>query len=575
MGVKLLGSPRVGLVAVMLGVLLCAPSLGNGLALDDVLHAARVAEGDPAAGELFALFGGEDPLFASADAPWWRHEAMRLALWRPLAAWTHLADLRLLAPVWMHVHSLLWYALLIGVAGRVYGRLMTARWAVGLARLLFAVDHSHGMVVGWLAARSGLIGASLGLLALLAHLRWRDDGWRPGAALAPGLLFLGLLASEGAVAVCGFFAAHMLCCDRGRWPRRLLALIPAAVVVIGWRAYYTAAGFGAGHSGFYFDPGDDPLGFVVRSLIHGVLLVWSQVFVSAGEALGLAPGLYGPGAVVAAVMLVGVAALLRAELRGSALLRFWCVGTLLSALPLGSTLPTDRQLLLVGFGVFGFAAQLAAERSSQPARRGLRWLAGAWWVLHGVLSPLLLPLRSLGSAQVHAIAEQATSAYIPASPPARVILLRVPSDLLMLYARADWRRQGRAFPDELRYLYAGLGPLTVTRVDARTIELRPEQGWLYAPLDRLFRGEQDPFVAGQRVVDGTMSVEVVEVSADGRPRVARMRFDRPLEDAGFAWSSWESGGPAPFVLPEVGASRSLAAMENPMFAGAPEGSSSE
>ncbi len=70
----------------------------------------------------------------------------------------------------------------------------------------------------------------------------------------------------------------------------------------------------------------------------------------------MVPGLYRLGAVVAAVLLAGVVALLRADLRRSVVLRFWALGTSLCALPLGSTPPTDRQLLLIGFGVFGFAA---------------------------------------------------------------------------------------------------------------------------------------------------------------------------------------------------------------------------
>lgn len=562
-----LARPGAQGLAVLLGLLLCAPSLGNGLALDDVLQAARVAEGGGSPWDLFTLFGGPTPLFASADAPWWRHEQMSLALLRPLASWTHLFDLRLLAghPAWMHAHSLLWYALLLAAAGRVYRRLIPAGWACALATLLYAVDHTHGMVVGWLAARNGVMGAALGLLCLLAHLRWRE-GWRPGAVLAPAALLLGLLASEGAVAIGGFLAAYAACVERGPWTRRLASLLPAAGIVMLWRAVYVAAGYGAAHSGFYFDPGDLS-GFLLRSLEHGMILVWSQVFLSAGEALGMVPGLYHLGAVVAAVLLAGVGALLRADLRRSAALRFWALGTLLCALPLGSTLPTDRQLLLIGFGVFGFAGQLCAElRASGERRPGLRWFGLLWFVIHALLSPLLLPLRSVAPAQIHALARRAADAYVSAAPPERVILLRAPSDLLMLYARADRRLRGLPVPGELRYLYAGLGALRVARVDERTLELRPANGWLYTPLDRLFRAEADRLVIGARVADDTMTVEVLEVADDGRPLAVRVGFDRPLEHASFAWWSWEAGGPERFAVPEIGAARTLPAMANPMLA---------
>ncbi|MDC0716487.1 hypothetical protein [Nannocystis bainbridge] len=565
--VRALARPGATWVAVLLGVLLCAPSLANGLNLDDLLQAARVADGGGDPGDLFVLFGGPTPLFAGADAPWWKHEAMSLALLRPLAAVTHLVDLRLWPgqPVWMHVQSLGWYALLLVVAARVYGRLIPARWACGLATLLYAIDHSHGMVVGWLAARNGMMGATLALGCLAAYVRWRE-GWRPGAALAPALLLLGLLASEGAVAVCGFLAAYALCIERGPVTRRLVSLLPAAAVVVAWRVAYVAAGYGTAHSGFYFDPGDQP-GFLVRSLAHGLILVWSQVFISAGEALAMAPGLFLPAALVAAVTLAGLAAWFRAELRRSAALRFWAVGTLLCALPLGSTLPTDRQLLLIGFGVFGFAAQLCAElRETGDRRAGLRWFGRGWFVLHVLLSAVMLPVRATSLAQIDGLASRAADVYLTAAPPERVVLLRAPSDLLMLYARAGRRLAGLPFPAELRYLYAGLGALTVTRVDARTLELRPDGGWLYAPLDRLFRAEADRFRVGERIESGTMSVEIVAVSPEGRPLATRMRFDRDLEDPSFAWWSWEAHGPAPFELPEVGATRTLPASRNPMLA---------
>lgn len=564
--IRTLARPGATRLAVWLGVLLCAISLGNGLNLDDVLQAARVADGGGDPWDLFVLFGGPSPLFAAADAPWWRHEEMSLALLRPLAAATHLFDLRWFGgqPAWMHLHSLLWYALLLVAAARVYRRLIPTGWACALATLLYAVDHAHGMVVGWLAARNGLIGALLGLLCLAAHVRWRE-GWRAGALLATAALLLGLLASEGAVAICGFLAAYALCLERGPWARRLASLLPAAAVVIAWRTAYVAAGYGSAHSGFYFDPADLP-SFLARSLAHGLILIFSQVFVSAGEGLAMAPGLLLPGALVAAVTLAGVGALLRADLRRSAALRFWALGTLLCALPLGSTLPTDRQLLLIGFGVFGFVAQLCAElRAAGIPRRGIRWFGGLWFVLHALLSPLLLPLRAASPAQIHHLAASAAEAYLTDTPPERVILLRAPSDLVMLYARGERRLQGRPFPRELRYLYAGLGALTVTRIDDRTLELRPATGWLYAPLDRLFRAETDPFRAGERVEAGTMTVEVLEVSGEGRPTAARLRFDRPLGDASFAWLSWEAEGPVRVTLPEVGAARTLAAMGNPML----------
>ena len=562
-----LARPRVAAAVVVVGVSLCAPGLANGLALDDVLLAARYAEGGATVGNLFGLFGGADPLVALADQPWWRHDGMRLDLLRPLAAATHLFDLRWFAaaPVWMHVHSLLWYGVLLAVAGNVYRRLVPGPHAWALGSLFYAVDHTHGMVVGWLASRSAILGAIGALLCLAAHDRWRSGGRGRDLGLAIVALLAALLASEGAVGVVGYLAAYALCRERGAWLGRVASIVPAVVVVIGWRVCYVAAGHGAAHSGFYFDPGTDPLGFFVRGLVHATLLVGSAVFVPLGEGLGMVPGLYGPGAAVVVCLLAGVLMVVRDTLRRSSALRFWAVGALLCALPLGSTLPTDRQLLLVGFGVFGFVATLLAEPREVPRSCLVRGLAWLWLGVHLVLSPLLVPLRAGASGQIHGLAEAATDAVVPGVATDRVMLVRVPSDLVMLYGRASRELDVRPFPGSLQYLYAGLDALTITRVDAQTLELRSATGWLYAPLDRLYSDPiADPFEVGEQVVREGMVIEILAISGDGAPTRVRVRFDRPLDR--LTWYTWEGRVPRAFGLPVIGESVVSAAQSNPMLA---------
>jgi hypothetical protein len=562
---RVLGRPRAAAAVVAIGVLLCAPSLANGLALDDVLQAARFAGGGATAMNLFALFGGEAPLVAAADVPWWTHEAMRLALLRPLTAWTHLIDLRLFAewPVWMHVHSLLWYAGLLAAAGAVYRRFTGGGHAWVLALALYAADHSHGMVVGWLASRSAVIGALGGLCCLLAHDRWRREGRIRDALISGGALAAALLANEGAIGICGYLLAYALCLERGGWRGRAASLIPAVVIAVVWRACYVAAGFGAAHTGFYFDPGGDVVGFVGRAAVHAVVLVGSQVFVPLGEGLAMVPGLFAPGAAAIAVLLVGVWWAVRGELAGSPTLRFWAIGALLSALPLGTTLPTDRQLLLIGVGVFGFAGAWFAE--ARPRSRTIRGLAWGWLGLHLGASPLLLPLRAASPAGIHALAEAGTDAVVSDPPPRSVILVRAPSDLVMLYGRASRQLRGLPAPAELQYLYAGLDALTISRVDARTLELRPEAGWLVAPLDRLYRDSRDVFNRGERISHGSFAAEIIDVAPDGRPLVIRVRFDRALEAPDIAWFTWEGRTPRAFVVPAIGETVTSPAQSNPLL----------
>jgi len=120
----------------------------------------------------------------------------------------------------MHLHSLAWLGAVVVVATLFYRRMFAAAWIAGLAALLFAVDDAHGFPAVWLANRNALIGVFFGLLTLIAHDRWRRDGWWMGAVLAPLAFLLGLLSKESAVATGAYLVAYALFLDRGRWAAR-------------------------------------------------------------------------------------------------------------------------------------------------------------------------------------------------------------------------------------------------------------------------------------------------------------------------------------------------------------------
>ena len=141
----------------------------------------------------------------------------------------------------MHVHSLLWLAVLLLVVSHVYRTLaVVAHGENGGGRLaLFALDGAHGMTVTWIANRNALIAAALALPALSAHHRLRAFGWKPGAYLGPLCFALGLCAGETAVAVFGYLVAYALAIDRGPIMRRALHLTPYVALLVLWRATFT------------------------------------------------------------------------------------------------------------------------------------------------------------------------------------------------------------------------------------------------------------------------------------------------------------------------------------------------
>jgi len=164
-----LRGPRLPLKMAALGLILGLPALWMGFLVDDYAH--RLAFMDvPGIDRLFRSpmqmfsFATGDPDTARwamemGVYPWWTSENMLANFWRPATAMTHWVDYLLWpnTPFLMHLHSLLWFAALIAALAVLYRRIGGTAWAAGLAALLFAVDDSHALPMGWLANRNGTL----------------------------------------------------------------------------------------------------------------------------------------------------------------------------------------------------------------------------------------------------------------------------------------------------------------------------------------------------------------------------------------------------------------------------------
>ena len=61
------------------------------------------------------------------------------------------------------------------------------------------MDDCHAQPVGWITARNTLMGATVGLAAVLVYAKWREDRWKTGKWLAPLLFGGSLLCAEGGI----------------------------------------------------------------------------------------------------------------------------------------------------------------------------------------------------------------------------------------------------------------------------------------------------------------------------------------------------------------------------------------
>src|SRR5262249_9859488 len=152
------------------------------------------------------------------------------------------------------------------------------------------------------------------------------------------------------------------------------------------------------------------------------------------------------------------------------------VGMLASAVPVCSTFPTDRLLWFVGLGGMGLVARWLELR---PRAFWAAAVAVLLVVVHLVLAAPLLALRSRSMVTVAAPFLRADA---PRPPPEAlrgrtVVRVTPPSDVFGAYIFLLRASEDRPLPPT-RWLATGTADVAVTRVDERTLRVRPDGGFI-------------------------------------------------------------------------------------------------
>ena len=568
-----LGGRGLALWAAALGSALSAPSLWSGLQTEDHMHADAIRRGTaalPWSPNLFAYNDGNvQTIYTLKDVgtiPWLALENYKISFWRPLASYTHHLDHRLWpdSPVAMHVHSLLWLAVVVALVALLYRRLIRPLWAAGLATLLYAVDDAHGHAIGWIANRNSLIATVFGVACIIVFDRWRRDGWRPGVVLAPLLLALGLASGELAAGALAYLIAHAMFLDRAPVSRRVLALTPCLVVTAAWLVVYRQLGHGTHGSGLYIHPLSEP-GAYLRETLWRLPALLSGLFAAppADEWNYFAPETrrYALGGFAAGLALVGW--LLAPLFKRSPSARFWAAGLVVSLLPACATFPSDRLLFFGGLGAMALVATLVAgfvekapwvEASKRRVAAGV--VAVASLGVHAVLAPARLPTRVRTMETVGGAVDAASKSALEgqAGPDQLLVLVNAPSFYVGSLMVGVPLSRGEPVPRHTRVLFGGHAEVAVTRLDAQTLLLRSDRGFLTDPLDRVYRGRNHPLEPGNGLMLTATLAIVREVTADGSPRAVSFQFRAPLEDRGIRFMKWNAGRYEPFEPPPIGQS---------------------
>jgi hypothetical protein len=549
---QLIGTRRAW---IAIGILLALPALAGPFMFDDYILLASLEDVLPVHGHWWNLYtfvpagaATREPLMQSGLLPWWSAPDLKVALFRPLSSALLTFDHALFGrnPLGAHVHSLVWWAAVLGAVALLFRRVVPASVAT-LAMALFAIDDAHFMPIVWWAARNGLVATAPALLGLYTHLRWRQDHLRAGALMAPLGFAVGLTGGESALCVFAYVIAYELIDGAGTtWRQRSKALAPYIPLLVIYGFVRAAAGAGVTDSGAYFDPTSDPLGFAWAAAGRIPALAGNLVWNIPAELWSIGPRM--PARLVTlgivAVVFVSVwlrSALGRLEPNEARAIRWLAAGALLSLIPCAGAIPGERCALPASVGAAAVFAVLVRDGLTRwREAHGIRGRVVAGATLAAIALPnvvLAAPLLVGKIVLLRGLSEQlrevVCAADLDRSRPIRVLVAWSDDPLVSYGWGARWCYcPGKTVP----WTFISQSPHAqkLTRVSANALMLEfPDKPAIDAMWEILFRDPTIPMPAGTiiRLEDGL--VVTVQQVAQGRPTRVLFEFAQPIEESAY------------------------------------------
>ena len=574
---------RAIILCFILAVVVVLPGVWSGLFVDDYIH-LLILDGYKVIGAPFDLFrfapGDPEimkPLMDRGPYPWWTLPELRVSFFRPLSSATAVFDHWMFGrafPLW-HLHSLCWYLFLILGYGLILRRVLPGPVGV-LALILFTLDKSHWFPAVWIANRNALVATSLAVMGLYMHIRSREDRWRPGVFLSILFFAAGLTGGETSLGVFMYLAAyeflggpaatlHPTAALRRGGPVR--ALIPALLLGMVYIGIYRSLNYGAMGSGSYIDPAAEPLTYLVHmparlfALMAALFLsipadlwvftLWIRPFLS----------MLGVTAVILMCVLIRHIWSWTDEVERRAV-RWLVPGMLLSLLPVASTFPMNRLLLVPGLGGTVLVALFLHKwwnhlRTAEPRKKWTLANVAGWYLVVAciIVSPIAWTAQSL---IIKTFGDRATKIAMDAEvdwnkvEQQHVVLLNAPDPFLGIYPTIIWAAKGRPWPAGWHVLSMAPHAHKVTRTAPNVIELEVVDGsMLKTEFEKLMRSPDYPFNPGDEVVLRDLTVRVMAVSETG-PTKVQFTFDKPLEDASLCFLECRDSALRKATLPPVG-----------------------
>ena len=545
---------------ITLALLLCLPSIFSGLFADDYSQAllaqnffAEQSEyliaqpNTPTLANLFTFVTTDElrreQLIEHSLLPWWTAPNFSMMFFRPLAELSHLFDYGVLTnPILMHLHSLLWYGLLLWALAGVFKRLLPVHLSL-LALLFFALDSTHAFTVAWLANRNAIMAMVFSLCALNALDEYVKHYNVKSLVAMVLCVLLAFLSAEAGIVVGVFLLAYVLfyCQDSRALKRAIWPMLCAFIVFVIWLYFYHSQGFGAsGNKAYYADPIAEPL-YYLQTLPQRFLLAIAMLF-------NLLPFHLNPQWSVFCTA-VGLFILLLLSVfvakRRKAYLYFASFVMCLSILPVASAEMQARNLLFASMGASILLADLLAcafqyiKQSSHAGfmkRKATLLFLWLMFSFHLFFSGLLILPMSYAPAVLAGPAKKSLQALDASVLDARHAVASAYSSQLIFTVGLPLFSSAYIVPMQAYYLPpsdAGNKPLSrvfmnvSSDANARFKWRKPEAGFAYSFLvesdtglfsgpDTLLRNVSiDPFEEGDRLYLSFGRVEILKLNDAG------------------------------------------------------------
>lgn len=549
-----LQKPYAPYLIAFIGVFFCLPSLWGGFAVDDYIMQIYLSGSEkypdifPQTNNIFMFANGDSvrnlKLMDIGLLPWWTSADVHLSFWRPVSVYTHLLDQYLWpnSTIMMHAQNLFWYAILILAVGKLYRNVIGIGVVSGIALLLYALDEKHGLPVGWISSRNSIISTFFGVLAIHFHIVWRDKDQLFACFLASVFFCLALLSGESGIAAFAYLFAYFLTLEKSKIKNSFFTLAPYISIIIIWRFIYNHLGFGQSGSSLYIDPLAMPFEFITGLFAKAPIYLLSQwTHFSCSTFFLQDSNWQAIWIFFALVVLLIVLALLKPLLIKNKMSQFWFFGMLFSLVPISATFNMDRLLFFVGIGGLALLALLFEyyfnQRDEERTSKFMKSIVISLFIIHLVLSPLLLPARSFTTGFFHYGSEKLSESLksITTVKGKTLIIVNAPMNVSSLiffinsYNNDDLPEHiVNLAPNELR------SRIELTRINENSIMFKTRRGFARKSL---FSRPKD-WEIGQVIELESMKIKIVELTEDGRPLTVVYEFKNTLESNDYIWLSF-------------------------------------